>query len=256
MDRSYWSNPEVIAAARDFVCIRLVTYENEEEGAFVQSIFRGREGTLENSIFALLAPDGKTLLANAGRSPSMVFDGVNEDLDRALLLKKMADIIKRYPARKVQAQPLALGLDLRRMMNVAACDLQPLVVLYAAHEKDRSGLAALVAKESLKEAYRGRFAFAWAQSALEIKALTGLEVETETSMLWVMAPNEFGTQADLLQSVSQPKAKTLTLAWAASLKEFSIEARNSRRHTQKGRQLGVKWVSQLPNTDPKSNRIR
>ena len=256
MDRSYWSNPKVIAAARNFVCIRLVTYEDEAEGAFVQSIFRGREGTLENSVFALLAPDGKTLLAKAGRSPSMVFGANNEDLDRELLLKEMAEILENYPVKKVQQQPLALGLDLRRMMNVAACDLQPLVVLYAADEKDRNRLAEMVAKQSLAEAYRGRFAFAWAQSAIEMKALTGLQVETKTSMLWVIAPNAFGTQADLLQEVNQPESSTLLQAWNASLKEFSIEARNSRRHTQKGKQLGLKWVSQLPNTDPKSNRLR
>jgi len=256
MDRSYWSNPEVIAAARDFVCIRLVTYENQAEGAFVQSIFRGREGTLENSVFALLAPDGKTLLAKAGRSPSMVFEADNEASDRELLLKTMAEILERYPVKKVEQQPLALGLDLRRMMNVAACDLQPLVVLYANKDDDKEKLATMVAKQAWSKAYRGRFAYAWAQGALEIQALTGLEVEAETSMLWVLAPNEFGNQADLLQEVSDPKASTLKQAWDASLKEFSIEARNSRKHTQKGRQLGVKWVPQLPNTDPKSNRLR
>ena len=58
MDRSYLSNKEVIEASRDFVCIRLATYENVAEAKILKSIFTGRSGELENTTFVLLAPDG------------------------------------------------------------------------------------------------------------------------------------------------------------------------------------------------------
>lgn len=255
MDRSYWSDPEVIEAARDFVCIRLVTYENGPEGEFVQSIFRGRDGTLENSIFAILAPDGETPLTRSGRSPSMVFGADSEELSRALLLKEMAKIQKRYPQQKSVSTVLPASLDLRRAMNVASCDLQPLVILFAGEEGQRNQLAHAVAKLAWDTQYRGRYAYAWAQNAVEMEALTGLVVNAEKPSLWIVAPNEFGTEARLLQEVHDPNPSTLKRAFEAAAKEFTIGSRDSRQHYLRGKAEGVFWVSQFPNTDPKSDRV-
>src|SRR5947209_3773331 len=69
MDRSFLSQPEVITASRRFVCIRLATYENAEEGSLLKSLVRTRSGELENSVFAILAPDGQRRLIRAARSP-------------------------------------------------------------------------------------------------------------------------------------------------------------------------------------------
>ena len=49
MDRSYLSDREIVQAAREFVCVRLATYEDKAEGKFLESIFRGRSGELELS---------------------------------------------------------------------------------------------------------------------------------------------------------------------------------------------------------------
>ena len=68
MDRSFLSQPEVIAASRHFVCVRLTTYEDKEEGEFLKSFHVTRSGELENTVAALLAPDGKRQLARASRS--------------------------------------------------------------------------------------------------------------------------------------------------------------------------------------------
>lgn len=254
MDRSYWSDSKVIEAARDFVCIRLVTYENDAEGEFVQSIFRGRKNTLENSVFAILAPDGKTPLTRAGRSPDMVFGASSPELSRTLLLKEMAAIQKRYPSKAEKVSQLPTSLDLRRAMNVASCDLQPLVVLFAEEEKEREELANAVAALAFDPKYRGRFAYAWTENALEMGALTGLEVQADVPSLWVVAPNEFGTEANLLQEVAHPTSKTLKQAFEDSLEEFRIEARDSREHYLRGKAEGIFWVSKFPTTDPQSNQ--
>ena len=40
MDRSYLSDPDVVSASRDFVCVRLVTFEDAEEMALL-ALFEG-----------------------------------------------------------------------------------------------------------------------------------------------------------------------------------------------------------------------
>lgn len=41
IDENFLFKPEVIAAAKDFVCIRLKAYENKEEEAFMSEIVQG-----------------------------------------------------------------------------------------------------------------------------------------------------------------------------------------------------------------------
>ncbi|MBY0231652.1 MAG: thioredoxin family protein [Gemmataceae bacterium] len=57
MDRSFLSRPEVVKASRSHVCGRLATYEDEVEGFFLWSLAKTGSGKLENSVFAILAPD-------------------------------------------------------------------------------------------------------------------------------------------------------------------------------------------------------
>ena len=54
MDRSFLSRPEVIAASEAFVCVRLTSYENADEMAFLKDMFVGREVT---SRFAQAQPE-------------------------------------------------------------------------------------------------------------------------------------------------------------------------------------------------------
>ena len=63
----------MVTASRAFVCVRPATYESATEGKLLLSLFRGRIGNLENSVFALLGPDGKERLTKTGRSPGMLF---------------------------------------------------------------------------------------------------------------------------------------------------------------------------------------
>ena len=140
MDRSYLSDPAVVAASRDFVCIRLATYESAEEAKFLKKLFIGRSGELENTVFTILSPDGQKKLVRAGRSPHMSFRGPEEES-----IREMADTMKRiakqYRSRK-KAQALPYLADLRRGLNVASCDIQPLVVTFAKSEAARKKLEA------------------------------------------------------------------------------------------------------------------
>ena len=72
MDRSFLSRPDVIAASREFVCVRLATYEDPLEARFVKGLVRTGSGELENTAFCLLS-DGKTKLSRAARGTERVY---------------------------------------------------------------------------------------------------------------------------------------------------------------------------------------
>src|SRR5262245_45492737 len=126
MDRSFLSQAEVVAASRKFVCVRLATYEDKDEGAFLKSLLLTRSGELENSVFVILSADG-TPLIRAARSPKQHY------ADAAQMAKAM-DRIASDNAPKAGASSAAPLLprvaNVRLALDVAACDNQPLVVLY------------------------------------------------------------------------------------------------------------------------------
>src|SRR5437763_15270383 len=90
MDRSFLSRPAVIAASREFVCVRLATYENPLEAKFVQALVRTRSGEVENTAFALLTPDGKTKLSRSARGTEQVY------VDAAAMAADMKRVADRY----------------------------------------------------------------------------------------------------------------------------------------------------------------
>src|SRR6266516_6611835 len=121
MDRSFLLQKEVIEASRDFVCIRLATYEDKEEAEYLVQVFRGRLGTLENTVFAILSPDAKQYLARPGRGPNFAF------ADSKDMATKMRQMSAKYTATET-ARALPAMKDFRVALNVAACDNMPLAV--------------------------------------------------------------------------------------------------------------------------------
>ena len=74
MDRSFLADKDVIAASKKFVCIRLATYEDARENEVLKGVF-APGGVLQNTVFSLMSPDGRTSLVRAGRSPAWAFGG-------------------------------------------------------------------------------------------------------------------------------------------------------------------------------------
>ena len=60
----------MIEASREFVCVRIESYESEATKKIVRSHLNGR---FENTAFCVLAPDGETRLTRSGRGPRQVF---------------------------------------------------------------------------------------------------------------------------------------------------------------------------------------
>ena len=249
MDRSFLSQPAVIAASRRFICVRLATYESAEEAEFLKSVFLGRSGELENTTFALLAPDGRTTLSRAGRSPDFAFRGTRELTPAAEMAQSMDAIAKRYeksalkdPAEMPVAEDVRLGLD------IASCDGQPLVILCGDDAAARKKLAERVGAASWTEPLLGRAAYAVATKADDLKAVEGAP---KGAGLLVVQPDTYGLTGKVLASAPQGAdaariAQTLTDGFAA----HRAPAKDPRAHIAEGRRLGIDWKTEIPDTDP------
>ena len=109
MDRSFLSDERVVTASRDFVCIRLATYEDAQEAKFLKSVFVGRSGDLENTVFAILSPDAQRNLVR-GRGPFFAFRDAKE------MAKEMQKISAEYQTDDARPSP---NLQLPTMKSFA-----------------------------------------------------------------------------------------------------------------------------------------
>lgn len=246
MDRSFLSDRSVIAASRKFVCARLATYESKSEGKLLESIFTGRSGLLENTVFTILAPDGKTQLARAGRGPHFAFR------DPAGMAQDMERIAKKHPGSK-QAQgaaPLPLCADVRRGLNIASCDSLPLIVVSGANEKQRKALETKLAALAWKDNLIGRAIYASTSDATkELKPIAG--VKKDAAFL-VVQPGTYGQDGTVLAQASGTATdKELAAVLARGIAAHKAPAKaNIRRHVSQGKRDGINWETEIPVTDP------
>jgi hypothetical protein len=245
MDRSFLSDPSVVAASREFVCARLLTYESAEEARFLESLFRGASGQLENTVFTFLDTDGRTPLTRAGRSPDHVFRGPAEEA-----VKQMASSMKRMAADHLGDPSAARGVpwlvDLRRGLDVAACDLLPLVVVVAANGEARKKVEDALAPLAWSPAFIGRFEYAPAEPG----DLGKIDGARRQEGIVVVEPDAFGMKGKALAQSATAGPDDLKKALDAGLKAFQPKPKDSRRHIDEGRRAGVYWKTEIPVTDP------
>lgn len=223
MDGRFLSDPDVVAASRRLVCVRLATYESAEEVEVLRTIFVGRSGEVENTTFAVLAPDARTPLVRAGRSPDRAF---RDAQDLAAFLEEAA---ARYAPREAPL-PLPLAASARLGLNVAACDGLPLVLLRARSADAQAALAARLAPLHWAR-LAGRAVWAGATSSDDVAALDG---EGEPDAVLVVAPDAFGQAGRVVERLPA------TLDDEALAHVLALE----------GRARGVVWKPAVPVTDP------
>ncbi|MDE0960150.1 MAG: thioredoxin family protein [Planctomycetota bacterium] len=257
MDQSLWSDPLVIEASRKFVCARLATYEDAGEGQLLEGIYRGRSGQLENTVFVMLASDGKTKLSRSGRSPTMVFGG-SVGWEGTVLALEMENIAEAHPPpkdHKTTASPaLPIAKNVRLAVNIAACDRLPLVISGGLDAVQLQSLATV----GWKEPYVGRFGWAATQEPAQLKAVG---IEKPSAGIWVVQPGNFGLTVEVIAKLAaDADQETIAKALDRALETSRPSQKRTRLHTQQGQRLGKKWETEIPVTDPgippKSDRRR
>ena len=252
MDRSFLSQPEVIDASRDFVCVRLATYESKKEAKFLKSVFTGGSGELENTVFCILSPDGRRKLVRAGRSPNSTFRGPPR-----IAAEEMADTMNRiaakYHAKRTSGSKtleVPTLADCRLALNVAACDNQPLVVMLATDKKELQTLAKRLAPITWSDEFIGRLQYVSVTDPKELKPIEGVEI---TSGYLVVEPGEFGLDGTVVAQIPQSStAETIKDALDLSLALHERMEKDTFSHLEAGKRLGVEWRTAIPVTDPHS----
>jgi hypothetical protein len=238
MDRSFLSQKSVIKASRQFVCIRLATYESKDEAKILKSIFLGRSGELENTVFAILAPDGKTKLSRAGRSPKRIYSDAGD------MAQSMDRIIGRYKVSGKTKNELPVMKTVRLALNVASCDKLPLVVTFNKKENDLKATNEILLPIVWGSA-KGRAVYAKTLKEADLKILKG---ELKEGVL-VIQPDAYGQKGTVLAHLN-PKAKDFEKHFLKALKAHKAVEKDTRDHVRKGRSNGVKWDTEIPPTDP------
>lgn len=242
MDRSFLSQPEVVAASRDFVCIRLATYESEEEAQVMRHFFVGGSGQMENTTFAMVAPDGRTPLVRSGRSPDFAFRDAHE---MALWMTQTA---RRYNSSPI-APRLPVCLDTRVALDVAACDGLPLVVAYGPDAASLSAVERALGPLSWSSALIGRAVYARTTRADDFRCA---RVRPTRACVVVIAPGKFGVDGTVVAAFDADSRLAARLR--ASLPTAVTRWVDIDQHIRSGRQAGIHWETAIPNTDPNEAR--
>ncbi|MDP6739968.1 MAG: hypothetical protein QF404_08140 [Planctomycetota bacterium] len=242
----------MVTASRALVCVRPATYESATEGKLLLSLFRGRLGNLENSVFALLGPDGKERLTQTGRSPFMVFKTPSQMAER---LTELAEEVGTKQTRAFRSQHLPAYPTLRLALNVAACDDRPLIVRLSQStpSKTKKKVTDPLTEIAWSDEWVGRVHYAHATAA-DVRALEGVKEDAAfpDSGYISLSPAPMGQGAELLGTAAEPASK----AQLESLLQEAVEGHkvsavlSSRDHVRAGKRAGVSWETVIPVTDP------
>jgi len=254
MDRSFLADQDVIAASRKFVCIRLATYENADENEVLKGVF-APGGVLQNTVFSLMSPDGRTSLVRAGRSPAWAFGGqvgrgIHQQPPEVIgkMAQTMEAIALAYPGKDkpVGRVPLPYLADIKLALNVAAADRLPLVAVFG-NAAQRKQMEQQLEPMAWADEFLGRALYVPVTQLEEFKAITGLK--TQAGYV-VIQPDIFGLKGKVIQEIS-------LLSTAAQLKQSLSKAVGRHQpstltyeqHRSQGAAAGQRWESKTPNTD-------
>src|SRR5262249_22490696 len=155
-------------------------------------------------------PDGKKTLVRATRSTRQGFR------DAADLAATMERVAKPFAVKDEGAGPLPLVANVRLGVNVAACDNQPLVVVFG-DDRDRKALEAKVAALAWSKEWRGRFVYASA-AAKELTMIAGVEGDAR---VLVVAPEKFGRTGKVIgRAKADATSEALAKVFAEAMKKW------------------------------------
>ncbi len=251
MDGSFLSDERVVAASRDFVCIRLATYEDKEEAEFMSGVFRSRSGVLENTTFGILSPDGKRNLVAPGRGPMHAFR------DATSMANRMNLIALQHPGAKQsrwtdQQLPVMKSVDVA--LNVAACDNLPVLITFAQSEKRLAEINKSAVASTWNDEGAGQFVCASTTDVAKLKPIPGVE---GSEGLLVVEPGPYGLSGKILCELRGKESPIeLRQELLAAVTSFTRVAPQYTAHIQLGIKLGFDWESAVPETDQQSIRAK
>lgn len=246
-------NEDVVEASRNFVCIRLATYESQKEADYMAKLYTGKSGEVENTTFVILAPDGETKLTRAGRGPFVAYRNGSS------MAKGLDRIAKKYKVKSSGTDVELPYADTARLgLNLAAADNQPLVVVYAEDSQASNSIEAKLVPLAWKEPAVGKFVFAKSSEALDLKSIKGFNSdEIELNCILLIEPDKFGQKGTLVARLDQSaNQETIEAKLAEVSKNYRRIKKDHRSHVKAGIDQGVTWTSKIKVTDAQAEAAR
>lgn len=214
----------------------------------MESIFRGRSGALENTVFALLDSDGKRLLSRPGRAPQQVFGDA----------ESFAEELRIIGAQHADSasKPLALPkiADLRLGLNIAACDSLPLLVFHAKDQESLSRLEAKWASLVWKESLPTRARIVAVIRGKDAEDAKRVELPSADGVVVVEA-EPFGRTGKVLAAIEASQADSAVVtALRDAVSAFHPAAKDPEKHIRDGNRKAIRWETAIPVTDPGGKR--
>ena len=246
MDRSFLSNQAVVIASRRFVCARLATYEDSEESKLLKSLVRTRSGELENSVFAILGPDGTTQLIRPGRSMRMAFQ------DAGAFATGLGQISGKYPGAKATGDlSLPVAANFSVGLTVAAADSLPLVVLPPdASEAMVKALQLLAWSPALV----GQLQYARLKNGKELEDVK--KAPQELKDILVVLPDTFAQGGEVVASLKAGESEGWEKVLRGVVAGQRRQVKTMRDHIPEGKRQGVFYDPANAVTDPMELRAR
>ena len=240
MDRGLLSDQSVIAASRNFVCIRTATYEDKKEAEFHRAKVFGQNSELRNFGYCLLSPDAKTSLKRSRRGPNYIYANAGE------MAAELQKIAKRYSKKRSKKHTPALPKmkNVRLALNVASCDGLPLVVAVGKKSDDVKALSRKLSEVIWGEDLVGKFIYATTSKEADLAAIDGAKFATG---ILVVAPHKYGLKGKLLTKISAGvSVKKVKQALLDTLGSFERDEKDHGNHVRRGRRSGQKWETEVP----------
>ncbi|MEM7601054.1 MAG: hypothetical protein AAF357_06520 [Verrucomicrobiota bacterium] len=246
-----FSTKEFIDASREFVCVRLETFENKEHEALVRKYLNGR---FANTVFTVLSPNAEEQLTRSSRSPTSVL-GVSGRGPQAEagstndVIGEMKEIAREYRARGSASDTILQDFHtFRQALNVASGD-QRLLVFVAASEGDHDRIRELIRPVFAKEDIVGKFHLDfgsaetdadWSEKVSDLKGKSGFVV---------IQSDQFGLKGTALAHLPlNTDAESLASTLLAANAEFAEneERKDYSSHVSDGRREGIFFENEIP----------
>lgn len=240
MDRSFLFDPNLIRCSRNFVCVRLSTYESQSEADFTAKLL-GPNAVIENTTFAILSPDGKAL-TSVVRSPRRLYGSAAD------LVRHMNEIHRRYRAKGNDLAIPELS-HLRLALNVAASDQQRLIVCLD-YRYDSVLKTQLWTKELI-----GRYLFVRA-GVQELELHTNFAGAKSRARLLIIDADQFGLAGTIAASYSGPAESPEFISFLQKHVVIPLFNKVFWSHVEKGKKDNVFWETAVPVTDSYENVAR
>lgn len=234
---SLFSQKTFIDASKDFVCVRLGTYESEEHQTMVRSLLNG---TFQNTAFVVYAPDGKTKLTRSGRSPKHAFG--------ADTVAEMETISEKFKVKGDTKDAVLQDFhSFKQSLNVASADQRLLLLTSAPTSKEKSALKEVQTVFVDKE-IQGRFHFDTLSKTDKDwrKTVTG---EKADSGFFIVQSGTYGMEGKVLKELpinsSAEVIKKALLEANADFAESEVR-KNYNEHVKEGFKEGIEFENTMP----------